>query len=133
MYGYYAIKKWKVLKNRNEGTFGHWHPFRTSTSMKAITDRLSQFPLELIFWIGSIVAILTIDPSVSNHFTLCPLENLGFDWCPGCGLGRSMNLLARGEFQASWSMHPLAMLAYVVIFSRIWNLIKNLKTTHNYG
>ncbi|MCE7054629.1 DUF2752 domain-containing protein [Algoriphagus sp. AGSA1] len=44
-----------------------------------------------------------------------------------------MSLLARGEFQASWSMHPLASLAYLVIIARIWQLIKNLKTTHNYG
>ncbi|NVJ86212.1 MAG: DUF2752 domain-containing protein [Algoriphagus sp.] len=101
--------------------------------MKAFIHRLQKFPLELVFWIGSILAILTIDPWATQHLTLCPLENLGFDWCPGCGLGRSMNLLARGEFQASWDMHPLAALAYVVILSRIWNLINNLKATHNYG
>ncbi|HAH35855.1 MAG TPA: DUF2752 domain-containing protein [Algoriphagus sp.] len=101
--------------------------------MKEISKRFSRLPLELFFWIGSIIAILMIDPSSANHFSLCPLENLGITWCPGCGLGRAMNLLARGEFEASWSMHPLAMLAYVVILSRIWNLIKNLKTTHNYG
>lgn len=101
--------------------------------MKEITNRLQRFPLELVFWIGSLFAILTIDPSASTHFSLCPLDQLGFSWCPGCGLGRSMNLLANGNFQASWSMHPLAMLAYVVIFYRIWQLIKNLKTTHNYG
>ncbi|WP_026954038.1 DUF2752 domain-containing protein [Algoriphagus vanfongensis] len=101
--------------------------------MKTITYHLRHFPLELMFWIGSLVAIWMIQPSAASHFTLCPISNLGFDWCPGCGLGRSMNLLARGEFEASWSMHPLAMLAYIVIFMRIWNLIKNLKTTHNYG
>ncbi|WP_296703003.1 DUF2752 domain-containing protein [Algoriphagus sp.] len=101
--------------------------------MKEITQRLQRFPVELIFWIGSLVAILLLDPNSGTHFSLCPLDQLGFDWCPGCGLGRSMNLLAKGDFQASWSMHPLAMLAFVVIFSRIWQLIKNLKTTHNYG
>lgn len=113
--------------------FGHWHPFRILTGMKAIIMKLQKLPLELIFWIGSLLAILTIDPWAANHFSLCPLENLGFSWCPGCGLGRAMNLLARGEFQASWEMHPLAALAYLVIISRIWNLISNLKTTHNYG
>lgn len=94
---------------------------------------LRQFPLELVFWIGSLIAILLLDVNAGSHLSLCPLDQLGFDWCPGCGLGRSMNLLARGEIQASWSMHPLAMLAYVVIFSRIWQLIKTLKTTHYYG
>lgn len=101
--------------------------------MKEVTRMLRQFPLELVFWIGSLIAILLLDVNAGSHLSLCPLDQLGFDWCPGCGLGRSMNLLARGEIQASWSMHPLAMLAYVVIFSRIWQLIKNLKTTHYYG
>ncbi|MBN7816735.1 DUF2752 domain-containing protein [Algoriphagus pacificus] len=101
--------------------------------MKEISRQLQRFPLELAFWVGSLVAILLLEPHAATHFSLCPLDQLGFTWCPGCGLGRSMNLLARGDFQASWSMHPLAMLAYVVIFTRIWQLIKNLKTTHNYG
>tara|TARA_R110002020_G_scaffold157109_1_gene339491 strand:- start:10 stop:351 length:342 start_codon:yes stop_codon:yes gene_type:complete len=110
------------------GTF-----FVTKYNMKVITQWMSNLPLELIFWIGSIIAVLFLDPHASSHLSLCPLSQLGFEWCPGCGLGRSMNLLARGELQASWNMHPLALLAYVVIISRIWQLIKNLKTTHNYG
>jgi hypothetical protein len=44
-----------------------------------------------------------------------------------------MNLLARGEFLASWEMHPLASLAYAVIFHRIWVLIKQLKQRAHYG
>lgn len=110
------------------GTF-----FVLSHHMKEMITKIRLIPLELIFWIGSLLAILTINPEAGNHFSICPLDNLGFSWCPGCGLGRSMNFLARGDFQASWSMHPLAMLAYVVIFHRIWTLIKHLKTTHTYG
>ncbi|MDN3204465.1 DUF2752 domain-containing protein [Algoriphagus sediminis] len=101
--------------------------------MNGIIQRLRQLPIELIFWVASIIAILLIDPDSSAHFSLCPLDNLGIEWCPGCGLGRSMNLLARGRFAESWAMHPIGLLAYVVILSRIWQLIKNLKQTHNYG
>ncbi|MEB2782051.1 DUF2752 domain-containing protein [Algoriphagus sp. C2-6-M1] len=101
--------------------------------MKVINQWISNLPVELIFWIGSLAAVLLLDPHGGSHLSLCPLSQLGFEWCPGCGLGRSMSLLARGEFQASWDMHPLALLAYGVISSRIWQLIKNLKTTHNYG
>jgi len=101
--------------------------------MKKITATIATLPLELIFWMASIVTILLIDPSKTEHFSICPLSQLGIEWCPGCGLGRAMNLLATGEFKASWSMHPLAILAYGVIFSRIGQLIRNLKTTHNYG
>lgn len=110
-----------------------WHLFGISSNMKRFTQILRRFPLELVFWIGSIFAILALEPMGETHMSLCPLNQMGFDWCPGCGLGRSMNLLAHGEIQASWSMHPLAMFAFVVIFSRIWTLIKNLKTTYNYG
>ena len=100
--------------------------------MKELSQRLQPFSLELILWIGNIIAILTINP-YSDSFSLCPLHNLGLDWCPGCGLGKGMNLLARGEFKASWEMHPLASLAYGVIFHRIWILIKQLKSTTHYG
>jgi hypothetical protein len=113
--------------------FGSWHLFRTLRAMKQIAAYVSRLPLELLFWIGSLIAILILDPHSGSHLSLCPLSQLGFEWCPGCGLGRSMNLLAHGDFKASWSMHPLAILAYAVIFHRIWRLVKNLKTTHNYG
>lgn len=101
--------------------------------MKEMNKWISHFPLELVFWTASILAVILLDPAHDQHLSLCPLSQLGFDWCPGCGLGRAMNLLAHGDFESSWTLHPLASLAYVVIFSRIWQLINNLKTTHNYG
>ncbi|UJP67112.1 DUF2752 domain-containing protein [Mongoliitalea daihaiensis] len=101
--------------------------------MNALSRHFSKLPVELIFWIGALIGILFIDPYGPNHFTLCPLDNLGFDWCPGCGLGRSMSLLTKGDFKASWSMHPLAMFAFVVIVLRIIQLIRNNKTTRNHG
>jgi hypothetical protein len=101
--------------------------------MKEIIRWIKQLPLELIFWIGSLIAIYFINPYSGDHMSLCPLDQLGFDWCPGCGLGRSMSLLIKGDFQASWSMHPLAIFAYLVIFSRIWTLLNTLKTAQNYG
>ena len=100
--------------------------------MKELRHRLQTIPVELITWVACILAILTINPR-SDSFSLCPLDNLGLTWCPGCGLGRAMNLFARGEFLASWEMHPLASLAYAVIFHRIWVLIKQLKNTAHYG
>jgi hypothetical protein len=100
--------------------------------MKKVRQWIMQIPLELIFWIGSIGAILTINPEV-QAFSLCPLHNLGFDWCPGCGLGKSMNLLARGEFQASWNLHPAGSLAFGTIIHRIWVLIKQQKQSAHYG
>jgi hypothetical protein len=101
--------------------------------MKRVSTIISKLPLELIFWIGALIGILFIDPYGPQHFTLCPLDNLGFTWCPGCGLGRSMSLLIKGDFQASWSMHPFAMFAFAVIVYRIIQLIRNIKTIKHYG
>ncbi len=101
--------------------------------MNRIRTVLSKTPLELIFWIGALIGIFLIDPYGAHHFSLCPLDNLGLDWCPGCGLGRAMSLLSKGNIQASWSMHPLAMFAFAVIVFRIFELIRNIKTTKYYG
>lgn len=101
--------------------------------MKKISAIFQVIPFELIFWISALIGILFIDPYASGHFTLCPLDNLGFHWCPGCGLGRSMSLLTKGDFKASWSMHPLAMFAFGVIVYRIVELIRNIKTIKHYG
>nr|WP_246535381.1 DUF2752 domain-containing protein [Litoribacter alkaliphilus] len=44
-----------------------------------------------------------------------------------------MNLLMHGDWLASFSMHPLAGFAFVVILLRIVKLIKNFKNYHYYG
>ena len=80
----------------------------------------------------ALASLWWMDP-YGHHFSLCILENIGVDWCPGCGLGRAMALLLKGEFSASWDKHPLAAFAFVVIVSRIFKIIHHLKTTHNYG
>jgi len=39
---------------------------------------------ELITWITALVILFVAVPEQA-HFTLCPIYNLGFDFCPGCG------------------------------------------------
>ena len=40
------------------------------------------------------------------HQLPCPVRHyLHFD-CPGCGLQRSVLALLRGDFSASWQLHP---------------------------
>lgn len=101
--------------------------------MKKTGEILKRIPLELVFWIAALIGIFFIDPYGPQHFTLCPLDNLGFQWCPGCGLGRAMSLLTKGDLKASWSMHPLAMFAFAVIAYRIVQLINHTKTYKNNG
>lgn len=92
-----------------------------------------KFPFELFFWCAALISLFFLGPSNENHYSWCPLYNLGFDWCPGCGLGRAMHLLVRGEFTLSWALHPLAGFAWMVIIFRIVELIKHFITTRNYG
>lgn len=92
-----------------------------------------KIPFELYFWCLSLIAISFINVGTEAHFSLCPLDNLGIHWCPGCGLGRSMKLFMVGEFKASWHMHPLGGFGLFVIAFRIIELIKHIKTIKNYG
>jgi len=64
-------------------------------------------PVEAVFWMGALVAAVSIDPSASGGINLCVIEHLGLP-CPGDGLGTAIAHLARGRWAASWSAHPLA-------------------------
>jgi len=95
-------------------------------------------PLELIIWVSAIL-FLAFTASGSAHSSLCPLDNLGFDWCPGSGLGRSVRFLLHGEFTLSFENHWFGIPAFIILFYRIMQLFKifllNLKlpTSINYG
>lgn len=79
--------------------------------------------LELILWL-SILILLLMPMPIDTHFTLCPFSNLGWHYCPGCGLGRSCHLALQGNLGASVSMHPLGIFALIVIIFRVFSLIK---------
>jgi hypothetical protein len=90
---------------------------------------LKRINTELIFWIGGLTYLAFTNPAES-HFTLCPIKNLGFSFCPGCGLGHSISYLFHGQIQESFHHHPLGIFAVVVILWRIFQLIKNNKFLH---
>ncbi|MBY0245007.1 MAG: DUF2752 domain-containing protein [Sphingobacteriaceae bacterium] len=84
-----------------------------------------KIPFELLFWIIALVLLANINPK-DAHFSLCPLLNLGIDWCPGCGLGRSINHLFHANIYLSWQQHWFGIPALLIIFHRIFNLIKRI-------
>ena len=86
---------------------------------------IKSFPIELLFWVLALVLLATANPH-EHHFTLCPLANLGFDWCPGCGLGRSITALFHGDVNASFAQHWLGIPAVLLIANRIYQLNKQL-------
>jgi hypothetical protein len=42
--------------------------------------------LEAAIWIGALLYLAILHTPGETHFTICPINNLGFDFCPGCGL-----------------------------------------------
>ncbi|SFH10424.1 DUF2752 domain-containing protein [Pedobacter insulae] len=83
---------------------------------------MKRFPIELVFWITALVLLANANPH-AHHFSLCPLANLGVEWCPGCGLGRSISALFHGEFKESLNFHWFGIPALMVIIYRITKLI----------
>lgn len=84
---------------------------------------LRKWPLELCFWTAAILVLSFSYPKTINHFTLCPLRYLGFSWCPGCGLGRSISYLLHGDLQLSLDSHWFGIPALCILISRIVQLL----------
>jgi hypothetical protein len=72
---------------------------------------------EALIWIGALIFLALSNPAV-HHYTLCPLDNLGFSYCPGCGLGRSVGYFFRLDFESSFYSHPLGIPAVLLLFYR---------------
>lgn len=64
-----------------------------------------------------------INPS-GSELSICPIDRMGFSFCPGEGLGRSVAHFFRGDLQASFAMHPAGIPAVAILSSRIFFLLK---------
>lgn len=95
-----------------------------------MVSKLKLFPWEALFWLAALISLALTDPS-PHAFSLCPFHALGFSFCPGCGLGRSISMLAHGEFTESFHMHPLGIFAVIVLTSRVFKLLNTF--FHSYG
>jgi Protein of unknown function (DUF2752) len=81
--------------------------------------------LEAAIWISALIFLAFINNPGHTHFTFCPIKNLGFRFCPGCGLGNSISYLLHGDFYNSFLSHPLGSIALAVLIFRIIHLIKH--------
>ncbi len=79
---------------------------------------------EAFLWIVGLVFLLFINPFETSHVSLCPYKNLGIDFCPGCGVGRSISFFYHGELMHSLQTHPLGIIAFVLILARVIHLIR---------
>jgi hypothetical protein len=78
---------------------------------------------EALIWIGALIFLAVSNPAV-HHYTLCPLDNLGFDYCPGCGLGRSISYFFHLDLKASFFTHPLGIPTTILLIYRSINILK---------
>jgi len=80
---------------------------------------------EAAIWIGALLYLTFIHNPGETHFTICPIKNIGLDFCPGCGLGNSISYILHGDIFKSLLSHPLGLFALLVLILRIFHLIKN--------
>ncbi len=80
--------------------------------------------MELIAWIIALFVPFFINPWASDHFSICFFKWIGIDWCPGCGLGKSMAFLYRGEWRLSFQSHWLGAVATLLLAYRVFNLLR---------
>lgn len=83
--------------------------------------RHRHIPLEAVIWTLALIVLAIYTPT-GDHIVICPLANLGFDFCPGCGLGRAISFLFRGDVKHSFEAHPLGIFALIVLSFRIVKL-----------
>lgn len=81
--------------------------------------------LEAFIWIGALISLAFLNPENEQHYSLCVFHNLGFKYCPGCGLGHSISYFFRGELQNSFYAHPLGIVAVFILVSRIIKVFRN--------
>lgn len=92
-------------------------------SMNAILKYIRR-NLEAFIWIIALLLLAFSGTDFNDSPTLCPFHNLGWDFCPGCGLGRSIILLFHGQIRESFDMHPAAIPAVLILVWRIVTLLR---------
>ncbi|WP_443945195.1 DUF2752 domain-containing protein [Pedobacter sp. AW1-32] len=89
--------------------------------------QIRRLNFETLFWLTAIL-LLALSNSQEHHFTLCPIANMGFEnWCPGCGLGRSIGDILHGRFIESFHHHWFGFPALLIIIYRVYTLLKGKK------
>lgn len=78
---------------------------------------------EVLVWIGAMTALAFSSLDFNDHATLCPFRSLGWRFCPGCGLGRSIILFFHGRIADSFAMHPLGMVVLAALVFRVVTLV----------
>ncbi|ULQ55404.1 DUF2752 domain-containing protein [Flavihumibacter rivuli] len=79
---------------------------------------------EWIIWLAALVVLAFGIDDQPGETSLCFFNWLGWEHCPGCGLGRSMHAAMVGEWKRSWDLHWFGIPAIFTIVYRILTLLK---------
>jgi Protein of unknown function (DUF2752) len=91
--------------------------------MKKIINFITGYNSEPFLWLAGLIFLYFINPT-QTHFTFCPFKNLGINFCPGCGLGRSIHYLMHFQVQKSFECHPLGIFAFIILVHRVFTIFK---------
>ncbi|HEV7621796.1 MAG TPA: DUF2752 domain-containing protein [Flavisolibacter sp.] len=100
-------------------------------------NRYSKIPsflssnIEAFIWISFLFILFFI--SGEQQFSLCLFKLMGFNRCPGCGLGHSIHYVLHFQFEKSIQEHYLGIPATMLIAFRIINIFitnQNQKLTN---
>jgi hypothetical protein len=98
--------------------------------MNKILDSIKKINIEALIWIAGLIVLAIIKPENHSHFTLCPFKNLGFKYCPGCGLGLSISYLFHGCIKESIQSHVLGIPAVIMLLVRTISIMKRTRIIH---
>ncbi|MEO6490806.1 MAG: DUF2752 domain-containing protein [Ferruginibacter sp.] len=76
---------------------------------------------ELLFWITALILLYGMNTDTGKN-SFCIFNLIGFTWCPGCGIGHSIQSALHLQFMTSIDQHPLGILAVIIILYRIKQL-----------
>lgn len=93
--------------------------------MEKIKIESKFFNLEAILWSAGLLYLAFIDPYQSGHLDFCLFKLVGIEFCPGCGLGKSISMIFHGDLIHSIMCHPLGIFAFIFIGARIISLINS--------
>lgn len=60
---------------------------------------------------------------LEQHLLTCPSKKMFFLDCPGCGLQRSILLLIKGDFYASWQLYPPTVFIIFTLFVLLLHIL----------
>jgi hypothetical protein len=127
----FCATEFPLRRMKSMGESAHEDPMKSSVLLWATIRRIGMEP---ILWVGGLLVLCLLGPSPEPHLRLCPFALSGIEFCPGCGLGRSIALLFRGEFFASFQAHWFGLPATAILLTRSLSLgLRNWKRTSGHN